>query len=197
MVALAEEDSVRIPELIGDVAVLVVPESISVGRIDTGEPVHVELSERVAHHEFGVGVGVLIFIDPVVEFRDAVEVVARVEVDVPAEAFRADEGRREVDLRSGIDHLADVLPAVAEAVGLGVGEGNCHQHVGGEFRIEFEIHVQPVPEAGMQAEIAGPATLPAEVLIAGLDRGHRSVPDIVAIAADEFKMLIVRNGGVA
>ena len=195
--ALSEQYAVAVTQFVGDIAVLVVPEGVTVGRIDSRITVHIEFPERMADHELGVGIRILVLIDSVVEFGDTVEVISEIGVEVPGEIPYAQEFGDEVELDSGIDHTAHVLPAVAISVRLGVGERHRHKHIGGVFVIELQVQVQTAPEAGVEAQVGGPATLPGKVVVARLHRTHRAVTHIVAVASEQFEMLVVRDGGVA
>ena len=74
----------------------------------------------MSDHEFCVCVGILIFGDPVVEFSDAVEVVAEVGIDIPGEVSYAEYVCCKIEFDSGVDHSSHIFPAVAIAIGLSV-----------------------------------------------------------------------------
>ena len=74
----------------------------------------------MSNHEFGVGVGILIFSYAVVEFSNTVEVVAEVGIDIPGEVSYAEYVCCKIEFDSGVDHSSHIFPAVAIAIGLSV-----------------------------------------------------------------------------
>ena len=120
------------------------------------------------HDQFGVGARKLVFADPAIELGHLVPVVGDVGVHAPHEILVLDDVGGQAQLDAAVGHVAHVVPAVAETVGGGVGNGNLHEHGAVLLVVEFDVHVQAVPEAQVHGQVGDPQLLPLQVFVARL-----------------------------
>ena len=194
--ALAGQHLVLVAEFGGQLALLGVPQGVAVGGIDAGEAVDVEFAHGVSHDQLGVGTGHFVLRDAVIEFGDLVLVVGYVGVHAPQEVLACDDGTRQAQLDAAVDHAAYVAPVAAVAF-VGIGFGNLHQHVGRLLVVEFDVQIEPVPEAQMQGHVGRPELLPAQLLVARLGGGDAGVAEIVLAAGHQREVFVVGNLRVA
>ena len=108
MVCLSDQDLVLVAKLIGDIAVLVIPERITVCRVYAGIAVHIELTDRMSHHKLGAGIGCLIFIDSVIKFGEPVVVISDIGVHRPHEVLDLQDCSIHIEFDSPVDHGTDI-----------------------------------------------------------------------------------------
>ena len=75
MIGLADHHFILVTKLVSDIAILVIPESITICRVYTCIAVDIELSERMSDYEFCAGLASFVLFDTIVKFCDLIIVI--------------------------------------------------------------------------------------------------------------------------